>query len=110
MVTRAQIQELADRIAAGFDVERIILFGSQADGTATADSDVDLMVLMEFEGRPMDMAVRIRVCGAAAVRVRPDRPHAGRRRAALPPARSRSCGIPLITGEVLYERGLAGVG
>ena len=58
-MTREQIQELADRIAAGFEVERIILFGSQANGTATADSDVDLMVLMEFEGRAFDMSLRI---------------------------------------------------
>ena len=42
-----------------FHPKKIILFGSYADGTATPDSDVDLLVVMEFEGRPVDMAVRI---------------------------------------------------
>lgn len=32
-----------------FDVERIILFGSRAVGGATADSDVDLLVIMPIE-------------------------------------------------------------
>jgi uncharacterized protein len=30
---------------AGIQVERIILFGSQADGTATESSDIDLIVI-----------------------------------------------------------------
>ena len=51
MVTREQIQALADEIASKFEVERIILFGSYAYGQPTEDSDVDLLVLMEFEGR-----------------------------------------------------------
>ncbi len=42
-----------------FDPERVILFGSRAWGTPSRDSDVDLLVVMEFAGRPVDMAVRI---------------------------------------------------
>jgi predicted nucleotidyltransferase len=34
------------QIAAQFDPERIILFGSHAYGTPNADSDVDLLVVM----------------------------------------------------------------
>ena len=34
------------------DLERIILFGSYADGTATEDSDVDLMVVLDREDFP----------------------------------------------------------
>lgn len=47
------------RLVRKFDPERVILFGSRAWGTPTPDSDVDLLVVMEFEGRPVDMAVRI---------------------------------------------------
>ncbi len=45
------IQELANRIAREFKPERIILFGSHARGTAGADSDVDLLVILPFEGK-----------------------------------------------------------
>jgi len=44
------IQELADRIAREFKPDRIILFGSYARGTAGTDSDVDLLVILPFEG------------------------------------------------------------
>lgn len=54
MISQAAIQHLADEIARLFDVERIVLFGSYAYGTPTEDSDVDLLVLMEFEGRAFD--------------------------------------------------------
>ena len=45
------IQEVADRIAREFGPNRIILFGSYARGTAGADSDVDLQVILPFEGK-----------------------------------------------------------
>jgi predicted nucleotidyltransferase len=45
------IQELADRIAREFQPEKIILFGSYARGNPTPDSDVDLLVIMPFEGK-----------------------------------------------------------
>ena len=59
MVTRRQIQALADDIAAKFDVEKVILFGSHAYGEPTEDSDVDLLVVMEFDGRSLDQAVKV---------------------------------------------------
>ena len=40
------IQDMVSRIVAQFAPERIILFGSHATGTAAADSDVDLLVVM----------------------------------------------------------------
>jgi predicted nucleotidyltransferase len=49
------VRELARR----FGPERIILFGSHADGTATPDSDVDLLVIMDFEGRAAEQAARM---------------------------------------------------
>lgn len=53
------VWEFVERLVRKFDPERVILFGSRAWGTPTRDSDVDLLVVMEFEGRPVDMAVRI---------------------------------------------------
>lgn len=53
------VDRFVSEIVQRFTPEQIILFGSHADGTATPDSDVDLLVVMEFEGRPVDMAVRI---------------------------------------------------
>ena len=61
MVTRADIQAFADDIAARFDVEKIILFGSYAYGTPTEDSDVDVLVLKIIDKRPLLEAVAIAV-------------------------------------------------
>ncbi|MEI8079402.1 MAG: nucleotidyltransferase domain-containing protein [bacterium] len=47
MLTPADIQAMADLIAVRFQPEKIILFGSYATGTATADSDVDLLVVKD---------------------------------------------------------------
>ena len=54
------IRDYSRKIAAKFDPERIILFGSYAYGKPTADSDVDLLVVLEFNGRPVDKAYEIR--------------------------------------------------
>ena len=59
MPSPGQIARLADAIAASFDVERIILFGSRARGMATKDSDVDLLVVMRYQGGETDQAVAI---------------------------------------------------
>lgn len=60
MITPAQIQRVSDEIARKFQPERIILFGSYAYGTPTEDSDVDLLVVMPFEGRKAKQAFAIR--------------------------------------------------
>jgi predicted nucleotidyltransferase len=59
MITQEQIQEYANRIVELFDPERIILFGSFANGTPRLDSDVDLLVEMSVDGDPIDKAVEI---------------------------------------------------
>ena len=59
MITRDDINALARAIARRFDPERIILFGSHAYGQPTEDSDVDLVVVMEYEGRALDKTVEI---------------------------------------------------
>lgn len=55
----AHIQHLCDRIAQEFKPEKIILFGSQAYGQPTTDSDVDLLVVMPYEGSPFKQAGEI---------------------------------------------------
>ncbi len=59
MVAMNEIHELTARIAREFRPERIVLFGSYADGSATEDSDVDLLVVMPFEGKSAPMAATI---------------------------------------------------
>ena len=54
---RAQIRQLCARIAREFKPEKIILFGSHAYGQPTPESDLDLMVVMQFEGDPLEQAV-----------------------------------------------------
>jgi len=42
-----QIEELSHRIGRQFHADRVVLFGSYASGSATEDSDVDLLVVAE---------------------------------------------------------------
>lgn len=55
-----EIKELSDQIVREFQPRKIILFGSHAYGKPTWDSDVDLLVVMPFKGKPNRQAVRIR--------------------------------------------------
>ena len=103
MVAMSDVLELSDRIARGFQPLRIILFGSHARGTAGADSDVDLLVILPFEGKPFRKSLEIlnRVAPAFPVDLLARRPDDTQRRYAE--------GDPLIrealdSGKVLYER------
>lgn len=58
---RAYIKKLCQRIAEAFHPEKIILFGSQAYGKPRPDSDVDLLVVMRFEGGYFEQAHEIRM-------------------------------------------------
>jgi predicted nucleotidyltransferase len=51
MITASRIRSLSRRIAEEFRPERIILFGSHATGRARPGSDVDLLVIMPFQGK-----------------------------------------------------------
>lgn len=53
------INLLCEQIAARFHPEKIILFGSQAWGQPTTDSDIDLLVVMPHEGRHTTQAIQI---------------------------------------------------
>ena len=61
MVTMRQIEELSRRIAAEFQPQRIFLFGSYAWGQPTPDSDVDLLIVMPFDGKSVAKSVEMRL-------------------------------------------------
>ena len=56
-----KIKEFGRQIGEQFHAERVILFGSYAQGKVTADSDVDLLVIGPFKGRSVDKSVEIRM-------------------------------------------------
>ena len=60
MVAVEDIRAFARRIAGEFHPEKIILFGSYAWGNPTPDSDVDLLVVLPFQGKSWRMASEIR--------------------------------------------------
>lgn len=108
MVAMNDIQAVVDRIAEAYDPECVVLFGSYARGTATSDSDVDLLVILSFEGKSFWKSLEItnRVNPPFAVDVLARRPDDTQRRYAQ--------GDPLIRealdqGRVLYERSRARV-
>jgi uncharacterized protein len=55
----AHIKKLCEQIASEFNPEKIILFGSQAYGKPTAESDIDLLVVMPYKGSPFQQAGEI---------------------------------------------------
>ncbi len=59
MVDRNAISAFARMLAREFSPERIILFGSYARGAPRPDSDVDLFVIMPFEGKAVRKSVEI---------------------------------------------------
>lgn len=53
------IRQMVKRIVTQFHPEKIILFGSHARGDVTADSDADLLVVMNVNGSKRRQAVQI---------------------------------------------------
>jgi predicted nucleotidyltransferase len=60
MLTFSDIERLRDRIAKALHPEKIFLFGSYAEGRATEESDVDLVVVMESEQTPHQRNVAVK--------------------------------------------------
>jgi nucleotidyltransferase-like protein len=52
MLTDLDIDQVRDRITQAMHPAKIYLFGSYADGKATDDSDIDLLVVMHSELPP----------------------------------------------------------
>jgi len=103
MVDETQIAELSKQIVREFQPEKIILFGSYAYGQPRPDSDVDLLVVLPFEGKGFRKSLEIlnRVSPEFSVELLARRPEDTARRYAE--------GDPLIRealdhGKVLYER------
>ena len=54
MVLQSDIQVLVNEIVEGYQPEKIYLFGSYANGTATDDSDIDLFIVKDTTERKKD--------------------------------------------------------
>jgi len=52
---------MVQRIVRRFQPEQVILFGSHARGEAGPDSDMDLLVVMDFEGTAREKRLEIRL-------------------------------------------------
>jgi len=103
MVEEKHIVELSEQIVRKFQPERIILFGSYAHGQPRPDSDVDLLVVLPFEGKGFRKSLEIlnQISPEFSVDLLARRPEDTARRYAE--------GDPLIRevldhGKVLYER------
>ena len=59
MIATEKIRELTERIVHEFHPERVILFGSYAAGNPRPDSDVDLLVILPFEGKNFRKSLEI---------------------------------------------------
>ena len=60
MKINAQIKDLCRQIVENFNPQKVILFGSYAYGKPNADSDVDLLVVMPYEGNELEQMVKVR--------------------------------------------------
>jgi len=49
MIESDTIDAIVSRIVSNFNPDKIILFGSYANGTATTDSDLDLLIIKDTE-------------------------------------------------------------
>jgi predicted nucleotidyltransferase len=63
LIAQERIHDISQRIVHQFAPDRIILFGSYAYGIPNEGSDVDLLVVLPFEGKPYRKSAEI----AAAV-------------------------------------------
>lgn len=60
MNINAQIKSLCRQIVENFNPQKIILFGSYAYGKPNENSDVDLLVVMPYEGNELEQMVKVR--------------------------------------------------
>lgn len=58
-ITEEKIKEVAQRVADRFNPEKIILFGSWAEGRANSDSDVDFFIVKDTDGSTRELAREI---------------------------------------------------
>jgi predicted nucleotidyltransferase len=58
-VTEEALEAIVHRLVTGLHPHKIVLFGSYVYGAPTADSDVDLLVIVETPARPVDRYLRV---------------------------------------------------
>jgi len=58
-ISKPLIRKFAKQVAKQFNPQKIILFGSYAYGRPSEDSDVDILVIMPFDGRGTQKATEI---------------------------------------------------
>jgi uncharacterized protein len=102
MVALSEIRRVGLAIGREFRPRRVILFGSHARGTATSDSDVDLLVIMPFSGKGSAKSIEIRrkINPPFAVDLLVHTPRSVRRRIAMGDCFFQEI---LTSGKVLYE-------
>jgi len=61
MTTQKHIKDFGRRLGHEFRPQKVILFGSYAQGKPRPDSDVDLLVVMPLKGSPVDKSVEMRL-------------------------------------------------
>ena len=54
------LQDVTKRVVAALQPNRLILFGSRANGNSRPDSDVDLLVVWKDESPPKERALAVR--------------------------------------------------
>ena len=59
MISNELTNSITRRLVDGFHPEKIILFGSQARGTADTRSDIDILVVCPFEGKRRRLMVEM---------------------------------------------------
>lgn len=59
MIPEATIDHIVETIVGALSPQRIILFGSHANGTPDEDSDLDLLVIADMQESPPRRAARI---------------------------------------------------
>ncbi len=60
MKNASLIDDIKQRIVAAFNPELLLLFGSYARGDARDDSDVDLLLVMETDAKPIYRILPVR--------------------------------------------------
>jgi len=58
-VNKETLNKIANRIIRSFSVEKIILFGSFANGKPRKDSDLDLFIVMKTRKRPAQRRIAV---------------------------------------------------
>ncbi len=59
MINKEDIEKIKNSIVESFNPDKIILYGSYAYGTPNNQSDIDLLIVMPFEGRSSKVILEI---------------------------------------------------